>query len=182
LNVVEINIFLLKGVIMEEWKQIDGFESYYVSNTGKVYNSLTKRFIGNKKSSKYEYKKVKLSKNGTKKLIDVHRLVAETFIPNPEKLKTVNHINGIKTDNRVENLEWCSYSENTRHAIRIGIANIKCGEESSFSKLTEKEVIEIRKSYVPYSKDFNYIKLAEKYGVSERAVRNCVKRNTWKNV
>lgn len=167
---------------MEEWKRVEGFENYYVSTTGRVYNTATSRFIGNKRSDNYEYRKVKLSKDGVKKFIDVHRLVAEAFIPNPFNLRCVNHIDGNKANNCVENLEWCSYSENTRHAMRIGIANIKCGEESSFSKLTEKEVIEIRKSYVPYSRDFNYIKLAEKYGVSERAVRNCVKRNTWKNV
>ena len=88
---------------MEEWKAINGFENYFVSNEGRVYNSITDRFIGIKSSNLYKYKRVKLSKDGKVMFADVHRLVAEAFIPNKNKFEVVNHINGITTENRVEN-------------------------------------------------------------------------------
>lgn len=167
---------------MEEWKQVEGFESYYVSNMGRVYNASTKRFIGNKNSDKYEYKRVKLSKEGFKKPIDVHRLVAETFIPNPLNLRCVNHIDGNKENNAIENLEWCTYSENNAHAVNTGLMNPLKGENVKLSKLKEEDVRFIRKNYVPRSKEYNYRALAERFGVSKKTIIQCVKHRNWKDV
>lgn len=64
---------------------------------------------------------IELNLNGVAKTYRVHRLVAMTYIPNPEDKTTVNHINGIKSDNRVENLEWATVSENTQHAYDMGL-------------------------------------------------------------
>lgn len=61
--------------------------------------------------------------NGIRESVCIHRLIAESFIPNPENKRTVNHINGIKTDNRIENLEWATFSENTQHAFRTGLSD-----------------------------------------------------------
>lgn len=104
---------------MEVWKKIKGFENYQISNLGNV-----KSIQPNKKEkilkfryTKYGYVRVMLV--GKKELL-VHRLVALEFIPNIHNKPQVNHINGIKNDNRVDNLEWCTQSENIIHSLNIG--------------------------------------------------------------
>lgn len=100
------------------WKQIvlQGIETNYeVSNMGEVKNTKTKKTLkGSIKAN--GYKEFQLSVNGERKHLMGHRLVALMFIPNPNNKEQVNHINGDKLDNRVENLEWNSSSENNRHA------------------------------------------------------------------
>ncbi len=113
---------------MEEiWKDIKGYEGYYqVSNQGRVRRiksgKSTQKGRILKTSSKFdEYSRTGLSINGKVCWLTIHRLVAEAFIPNPEKKPCVNHIDGNKRNNVVSNLEWCTYSENNRHAYRIGL-------------------------------------------------------------
>lgn len=76
-----------------------------------------------------------------------HRLVAMAFIPNPENKKEVNHINGIKTDNRVDNLEWVTPQENMRHAHDTGLKKGICGEDNVRAKTTKETVIKMREMY-----------------------------------
>lgn len=98
---------------MEVWKQIEDYPNYFVSNTGKVRNVNKGRELKQTlHHSGYLY--VGLRKNQKTKLFFVHRLVAQAFIPNINNLNTVDHWNGIKTDNRVENLQWLSNSDNAR--------------------------------------------------------------------
>ena len=107
---------------MEEeiWKPIKEFEGYYeVSNMGRV-RSLNYKRTGKKKILKniedYKgYLEVGLTKNGKRKQFKVHRLVAEAFIPNPENKPCIDHINTVKSDNRVENLRWVTYKENSNN-------------------------------------------------------------------
>lgn len=98
----------------EIWKDIKGYEGLYqVSNMGEV------RRVGRNKplyKSLRNYYGVKLSKNNIKKYFNIHKLVAETFIPNLSNKEQVNHIDGNKLNNNVENLEWVTPSENTKHA------------------------------------------------------------------
>ena len=104
---------------MEVWKKIKGFEYYYVSNLG---NIKSKKFNKDKIMSKCydssKYHIVTLRKNKIKFTLKVHRLVANAFIENIFNKETVNHINGIKTDNRVENLEWATRKEQTIHSFK----------------------------------------------------------------
>jgi len=97
------------------FKQIKDFKDYYISKCGKVYSNFSSKIICTSKN-KGGYLGVSLS---NRKRRSVARLVAKAFIPNPENKLQINHINGIKTDNRVDNLEWCTNSENQLHRFRV---------------------------------------------------------------
>lgn len=111
---------------MTEFKEIKGFEGLYMANSqGEIYKSKDgkpfKRMGKPRTTGGHNYTITKLfNKDGHRKDVCVHRIIAETFIPNPKHLPCVNHINGNKHDNRVENLEWVSYSENTQKAYEAG--------------------------------------------------------------
>ena len=111
---------------MEEWRDIKGYEGkYQVSNLGRVKSRHKILKPNNVKGYLYVYP----SKNSKKEALKVHRLVAEAFIDNPENKPEVNHIDGNKENNRVENLEWCTKSENMQHAIKTGLMHqYKTGE------------------------------------------------------
>lgn len=119
---------------MEEWKDIKGYEGLYqVSNYGRVkslkfWSNIHKKFYDREKIlkqclDKKGYCIVGLHKDQKNTLKKVHRLVAEAFIPNPENKSEVNHKWGIKTDNRVSELEWSTTSENSLHAYETGLKN-----------------------------------------------------------
>lgn len=95
-------------------KPIKNYENYLIDEKGNVYNSSTATYLkGSIGENGYRY--YRLSKNGKKKMFYAHRLVAETYLDNPNDLPVVNHINGNKLDNQLSNLEWVTYSENTQH-------------------------------------------------------------------
>ena len=139
---------------MEKWKDIDEFKGLYqVSNLGNVRsldaiinckgaNNIDSHIRKGRLLKKYKgttgYYYVNLSKDSKVKLSQVHILVAKAFIPNPEKYKLINHKDGNKLNNAVDNLEWCDYSHNIKEAYRIGLRKNKYkgkyGKEAQFSK------------------------------------------------
>jgi hypothetical protein len=119
-----MRMHLSKKICMEKWIEIEGFSNYLVSDFGNIMNKNTGKLLAaNVKNN--GYKRVSLCRPGRVYEVNVHRLVAKAFISNPQNKKTVNHKNGIRTDNRVENLEWATMSEQMKHSIhRLGS---KCG-------------------------------------------------------
>lgn len=100
---------------MESWKQVEGYPHLFVSNEGRVWTRTYNRFLRTHLTNR-GYLRVNLSKDKTVKQVSVHRLVAETFIPNPEGLTDVDHIDGDKLNNKAENLQWISRSDNIKKA------------------------------------------------------------------
>lgn len=131
-------LFEFVGIFMEEeiWKNIPEYDGYQASNLGRIKALRKVRIFGKYADNKRTYPEVIMKQritnngycmvsfciDGKNKYLTVHRLVGKTFIPNPENKATINHKNGIKTDNRVENLEWNTCSENLKHAYRIGLS------------------------------------------------------------
>lgn len=179
----------------EEWRDIIGYEGLYqVSNLGRIKSLYKKVICKNgfrsckekilKNNSYGDYNRIQIGKKSKHFL--VHRLVAKAFIPNPENKPCVNHINGIKTDNRKENLEWSTYSENTIHAYDVlkcnryanSKENYKRGSDQCFSKLKDYEVKEIRRKY---SKGMGII-LSKEYNVSQTTILNIVNNKIWVHI
>lgn len=134
---------------MEVWKDIKGYEGLYqASNLGNIkslnYRNTKKEKILKGGINPSGYIIVGLHINNKRKSITAHKVIATTFIENPNNLSEINHLNGIKTDNSVNNLQWCTHKENMRHAYDTGLKCGKKGEEHGYSKLTEKKVLAIR--------------------------------------
>jgi len=140
----------MENKFTEEWRIIPRFmEAYEVSNAGSVRSlprevsfshkgrigslSFPKEKILTPILSKHGYFFVNLSRGGIRKRAKIHQLVAQAFIPNPENKRYINHINGIKTDNRANNLEWCTSSENSLHAFSIGLRRVEKGRNNKQS-------------------------------------------------
>jgi hypothetical protein len=168
--------------MQEVWKDINDFEGMYkVSNLGNLKRLLGKGVFAERlicrNIDRYGYIKRVLCRDGKMFYFTEHRLVANSFIENPENKATVNHINGIKTDNRVENLEWNTNLENKQHAINLGLTNLK-GTNHPKCKLTEEQVIEIRK--IGFTK--TRTSLSKKYGVCRNSILRIITGENWNHI
>ncbi len=145
-------------------------DDYTITEDGKVINNHTGRTLKPQKNGTGYYR---VGIGG--KLYFVHRLVAQTYIPNPDNKPQVNHKDGDKTNNCVENLEWVTNRENSLHALKNGWMRIE--ENHQFAKLTRKQVAFI-KSHPELSRN----ELAELFDISPRTITDIRSGRTWKTV
>lgn len=168
----------------EYWKQIPGYEKYEASNLGRLRRKYSEFTIKYKNTGAYKYLKTFenkygyllcfLYKNQNRSVKLFHRVIAELFINNPKNKKEVNHKNGIKNDNRIENLEWVDRRENQLHAINTGLLILKGGDPP---KLNYKKAQEIRKLY---KEGRNKSSLARQYSVSRSSISKIIDYKSYK--
>lgn len=183
----------MKGCeFMEIWKSLKNIvkngENYEISNYGKVRsidridnrNHFRKSQIIIPRKDKNGYLRVNFYLNGKMKSYFVHRLVALSFIPNPESKQEINHKDGNKKNNHVDNLEWSTSKENQIHAFDNGLQVSKKGEDTCIAKLKESDVLKIREIWQEglYTQKV----IAKMFNVSQKSISNIILRKTWKHL
>lgn len=160
----------------EKWKFIEGTkELYKVSDLGNIYSVKTR--IIRKAWIHKNYLTIQIRIYGVTKKLAVHRVVAQAFIPNPENKPEINHKNGIKTDNRAVNIEWCTGEENRLHAAKMGL--IPKGVQVVQAKLTNEDVEQIRTlSLLGVSNS----EIAPLFKITQANVYAIVNKATWKHL
>lgn len=177
----------------EIWRPVQGYEGIYeVSSLGRLkslkrlvkfknkngFYPVPEKII--KLSVRHRYQSVGLY-NGKHKNHLVHRLVAIAFVQNTTNQLTVNHKDGNRLNNKAENLEWCSQSENVTHAYTMGLSKDRKVSNNSMSKLTEKIVSEIR-YYCQTNTDLPRKETALKYGIAESTLSQIVNNKRWNHL
>ena len=169
------------------WKDIEDWEGIYrVSNMGEIESLPRKRVLAPRllKHIKQNtgYMTVFLhGKPRQKKILFVHRLLAKAFIPNPNNLPQVNHIDGNPGNNSLENLEWCTQSHNIQHAYNTGRKYQEIGDMHPGAKLDSAQV-RVIKSLTSPKKEVNYADLARYFKVNERTIRSIKDGLTWTHI
>lgn len=162
---------------MEEvFKDVVGFEDYFqISNLGKIFSKRSNKILKlHTNKSGYVSLATKIGgRQGTSHCFRVHRLVAEAFLPNPENKLEVNHKDGIKTNNKISNLEWVTSSENKIHSNISGLRRL--GINNPQAKLTLEQLKIIRES------NKRHTELAIEMNVSEATIRNVRSGKTYKD-
>jgi hypothetical protein len=172
----------------EHWKDILGYENHYkISNFGRVKSLKRHEICGGRVKErdrkerilkpgidKYGYLKVVLCINGKTKSMSIHRLVLQNFKPNNKS--SINHIDGNKKNNFIENLEWCSIAYNNQHSVNNGLAKI--GEKHYKAKLNNKEVSEIKQLL---QNEKSHTEIAKIFNVNISTIQDIYKKRSWKH-
>lgn len=180
----ELLLWIAGFFIMKEiWKDIEGYEGrYQVSNYGRA-----KSLIGNEKILKpgrgsgrnFKYRTIRLYKDTVGITKTLHRIVAKTFIPNPENKPQINHKDANPSNNCVTNLEWCTGFENMKHADEMGLIPRVCGESHPNSKLSDNGVSHILKKL---SDGFSTYQIAAEYNVTQSIISDINLGVAWKHI
>jgi hypothetical protein len=173
----------------ERWRAVVGFEgAYEVSDHGRVRSLDRVINMRDGRQRRHEgivlraspnhhgYPTVSLRWNGKASEVNVHVLVAAAFLGDNSGAAEVNHIDGVKTNNRVVNLEWVPHADNLRHALATGLRTGRRGEQSPSAKLTEVDVHRIRR----LAPTLTRVALAREYGVAPSTISRIVTGVRWK--
>lgn len=153
-----------------------------ISNYGRLRNKKNQKIYKTQiQKSGYVGVVISLGMRGKCKMLKLHRCVASTFLENPSGKKYINHIDANKTNNHIDNLEWCTASENIKHAIRNGVLKSPSGSESVNAKLTEQDVFWILSNYVPRDSNYGVRAIARKYKIGHRTISDIIHRRAYKN-
>jgi hypothetical protein len=174
----------------ETWKPVSGYDGYYeVSSNGRV-RSLD-RIIDHplvqvrhgkmlKQTPNHKgYMRVSLNKNGNKKQEFVHKLVAQSFIYNIKRNPQINHIDGNKLNNNVENLEWCTNKENCQHAAKLKLRSPIKGSSHHNTVLSEEQVIDLKQKR---KEGWSYLRLMSFFNITKNNVASICTGRTWKHL
>lgn len=154
-------------------KQI--FGDYYGTEDGRIYSKKKNKFLSTRLNNR-GYLLVNLSIDGKCKTFSVHRLIAKVFIDNPKNSTEINHKNGIKTDNNIQNLEWVSPTENHRHAVEHNLFIQARGKQTKHGHFSVDDIKKIRELYENNTSQY---KLANLFGVTRSAIQQIVQRKTY---
>lgn len=175
----------------ESWKPLSEYSNEYeVSNLGRVKS--TNRYVPGSRGSvqfkpsviltpkltKNGYLRVHIRHKGKNTYPLIHRLVANAFLERTEDKTVINHKDGNKQNNCVDNLEWCTCSENAQHALLYHLT--PSGENSPCAKLSYDDVLKIRSEYIKGTHEFGIVALGKKYGVSKSMISLIVRNEKWK--
>ena len=158
---------------MEEFRDLKDFDNYQISNLGRIYSKKRRTCLKVKRLGNSGYYQVRLSKDGKYVYKNLHRLLAETFIPNPNNYRTVNHINGNKLDNRLANLEWADDCKQQHESCLLGL------KPTTQHILTTEEIIEV---YKLYSEGVSQGKLAKQFNTRKQQIAKLVKGQRHKDL
>ena len=176
------------NILNEEWRDVSGFEGFYqVSSLGRVrsLDRYVRHPAGGKSLMKGQLRKLQLDRDGylfvlfakesCQKCQKVHALVAQAFIGDRPLNYDVNHIDGIKTNNCPSNLEYCTRSNNLRHAYKLGLSSTR-GDKSHVAKLTSSDVLLIRQRFLD---GFSNVDIARDFGVAPTTISSIRIGNSW---
>jgi len=180
-----MGVSFIEDVMNTEWRDVVGYEGIYkISNRGELRKILINGILGKESGTvgTQGYKVTKLYAYGKKTMRSIHSMVAEAFIGPYPKDKEINHIDGNKQNNSVENLEYITKTENMNHAIKMGLRWVPKGSACKQSILTESDVAEIRRIAKERGFRCGQKQLANQFGVSERTIQSIIYREHWKHV
>lgn len=155
-------------------KQI--IDDYFATEDGRIWSNKTNKYVAQRIGPKGYYH-VNLSIGGKCKTYQVHRLIAKAFIPNPQNFPVINHKDGNKLNNHIDNLEWCTYQYNTQHADKNGLITRAVGIATSNGHFFENDIRKIR----ALSKEgMSQSKIASTYNVTKGTIQQILNGNTYK--